>query len=172
MNRKEIEVRQRWIFIGRTDAEAEAPILWLPDAKIWLTRKDIHTGEDWGKEEKGQQKMRWLAVLTDSMDMSLNKLREIVKNKEAWYAAVHGVTKSQTQLSDWRTATRQESIQFSLSVIQPSHPLSSPSPAFNLSQHQGLFKWVSSSHQVAKYVELASSLSEQPSCTLWGFLDM
>ena len=205
-NRKEIDVRQPWLFIGRIDAEAEAPICWLPDAKIWLTRKDVDSGKDWGQWEKGQKKMRWLAVLTDSMDMSLNKLREIVKNREAWYAAVHRVTKSQTRLSDWTTATRQESIQFSLSVVSDSlqayglqhamlpcpsptpgaylnscpssrwcHPTissSSPSPAFNLSQHQGLFKWVSSSHQVAKYIELASSLSEHPSCTLWGFLDM
>ena len=90
--------------------KAEAPICWLPDAKIWLTRKDVDSGKDWGQGEKGQKKMRWLAVLTDSMDMSLNKLREIVKNREAWYAAVHGVTKSQTRLSDWTTATRQESI--------------------------------------------------------------
>ena len=69
---------------------------------------------------EGQQKMRWLTVLTDSMDMSLNKLREIVKNREVWYAVVHGVTKSQIQLSDWTTATRQESTQFSLSVMSDS----------------------------------------------------
>ena len=69
---------------------------------------------------EGQQKMRWLTVLTDSMDMSLNKLREIVKNREVWYAVVHGVTKSQIQLSDWTTATRQESTQFSLSVVSDS----------------------------------------------------
>ena len=92
---------QPWIFIGRTDAEAETPILWPHDAKNWLTGKDPDAGKDWRQEEKGMTEDGMVDGITDSIHMSLSKLQELVTDREACHAVVHGVTKSWTRLSNW-----------------------------------------------------------------------
>ena len=95
---------QPWVFIGRIDAEAEASILWPPDAKSWLTQeKTLKLGKTESKRRRGQQRMRCLDSITYSMHMNLSKLWEIVKDREAWNATLHGIAKSQTWLSHWTT---------------------------------------------------------------------
>ena len=85
------------MLIGRTNAEA--PILWLPEANSKLIGKDPEAGKDLRQKEKGQQRMRWSYRITNQMDMNLGKSQEIVRDREAWHAAAHGVTKNQTGLS-------------------------------------------------------------------------
>ena len=108
LNSKEIKSvnpkgNQPWIFIGRTDAETETPVLWPSDVKSQLTGKDLDAGKDWGQEEKGRD--GWMASPMDhySMDMSLAELREMMKDRKAWPAAFHGVAKNRKQLSGWAT---------------------------------------------------------------------
>ena len=88
------------MFIGRTDVEAETPILWPPDAKKTDSLGNtMMLGETEGRKRRGGQRMRWLDGITDLMVMSLSKLQVMVKDREAWCAAVHEATKSWTQLS-------------------------------------------------------------------------
>ena len=89
---------QSWMFIRRTDVEAETPIFWPPRVKSWVIGKDSGAGKDWGQVEKGMTEDE---MVDDSMEMSLSKLRELVMDREAWCAVVHGVGKSWTWLSDW-----------------------------------------------------------------------
>ena len=96
---------QPWVFIGRTDVEAETPILWPPDIMSWLIWNGPDAGKDWGQEEEG--------TITDTMDMGLGGLRELVMDREPWRAAVHGVAKSWTRMSNltklnWRTSRKEK----------------------------------------------------------------
>ena len=112
LNSKEIQPvhpkgNQPWIFIGRTDAETETPILWPPDGKYWLIWKDPDAGKDRRWEKKGMTEDdmvgwdHWLNGVWVMESMSLSKLWELLMDREAWRAVVHGVAKSHTLLSDW-----------------------------------------------------------------------
>ena len=162
---------QSWIFIGNTDAQAETPILWPTDAMSRLIEKDPDAGKIEGRRKRGQQRMRCLHGITDLMDMSMSKLQEIVKDREACRSVLQSVQFSCSVISNSLQPMdhsrpglpvhhqlpefTQTHVRWVGDAIQPSHPLSSPSPpALKLSHHQGLFQWVSSLHQVAKLLEL------------------
>ena len=94
---------QPWIFTRRTNAEAEAPVFCSSYVNRQLIKKVPDAGKDWGQRRRGHQRMRWLDGITDAMNMNLDKRWGMVRDREAWHAAIHGVTKSRTWLGKWTT---------------------------------------------------------------------
>ena len=114
---------QPWRFIGRTDTEAEAPILWPCDAESWLFGKDPDAGKVEGRRRRGHQRTKWLDRLIDSMDMSLSKFWELGKDREAWHAAVHRVAKNQIRQrpNNNTTELRIKIVSYTVCVLYPPY---------------------------------------------------
>ena len=137
---------QFWVFIGRTDFEAETPILWPSDLKSWLIGKDPDAGGIEGRRRREWQRMRWLDGITDSMGVSLSELWELVMDREAWHAAIHGVAKSQTRLSDWTELNWTEKTPASGLALE-THVLRKSFCSLELRMPRSRVKWVWSNSQ-------------------------